>query len=141
MTNIDNPKKSTKSSTKRQNSKKFCILQNILQNVLFLFTSLSQGNFLYCPMFYIVTTNLSCPTDMKQYLLHWFFFRQDFRKFCQVTKHQSRRVFFFSVIKNHFFTDDRERTKTILVPFSRRIIKLFLETANIQLNISDLTKY
>ena len=74
---------------------KFWILQNILRNVIFSFTNLSQGNFLYCPKFFIPTKVLhtACtPTELKQNLLHWHFFRQ----FCQVIEHQARRVQSFS---------------------------------------------
>ena len=56
---------------------KFWILQNTLQNVLFSFTNLSQGNFLYHPKFFIPTQVLhtACtPTELKQNLLHWPFF-------------------------------------------------------------------
>ena len=45
LINIDNSKKSTKSPTKQCNSEKYCILQNVLENVLFFFTNLSQGDF------------------------------------------------------------------------------------------------
>ena len=45
LINSDTCKKSTKSSTKHCNAKKFRILQNVSQNVLFFFTNLSQGNF------------------------------------------------------------------------------------------------
>ena len=47
LINNGNSKKSTKSLTKHCNSKKFCILRNVLRNVFFFLTNLSQGNFLY----------------------------------------------------------------------------------------------
>ena len=43
-----NIEKSTKLSTKHCNSKIFSGLRNVLQNILFFFTNLSQGNFVYC---------------------------------------------------------------------------------------------
>ena len=49
-------------------------MQNILQTLfVFFLTNLSQGNFLYCPEFYIPTKNVTTtpiPTEMKQNLLH-----------------------------------------------------------------------
>ena len=127
--NIDNSNKSTKLSTKHCNSKTFWVLWNVLQNVLFFFTNLSQGNFLYCQRFFIPTKILNTvrtPTWMKQNLFHWFFLS----RFCQITKHQSRRVYYFSQsCKVSVFIDDRE---WILVLLSRMIINHSVAT-NIQL--------
>ena len=67
LTNINSSKKTTKSLNKH------CTLQNILQNVLFFFTNLSQGNFLYFIKFFILikSLNIACvPAKMKQNLLH-----------------------------------------------------------------------
>ena len=51
-----------KLSTKHCNSKKFCILQNILWNVLLFLTNLS---FLYCQKCFILTKSLntSCASN------------------------------------------------------------------------------
>ena len=65
LINTDNSKKTTKSS-KPYNSKK------ITYNTFFL-TNLSNGNFLYCPKFFILTKTfctVHTPTKMKQNLLH-----------------------------------------------------------------------
>ena len=73
LINIDNSKKSTKLSTKHCNSEKFCVLQNVLPNVLFLFTNLSQGNALYFQRFFIpmkILNTVCTPTVMKQNLFH-----------------------------------------------------------------------
>ena len=62
--------------------------------MFFFFTNLSLGNFLYCLWFLMQPKTFHTartPIEMKQNLLHWFFC-QDFRYFCQVIKHQSRRV-------------------------------------------------
>ena len=77
----NNSKKSTKSA-KRCDSKQFCALQNVLENAFFFFKNLSQGNFLHCPRFFILTKILNTahtPTEMKQNLLHRIFPSQDFR--------------------------------------------------------------
>ena len=62
--------------------------------MLFFFTNLSQGNFLYCPRFFILTTKIlntvHAPTEMKQNLLHQIFSRQYFWWFCLVIKHHSK---------------------------------------------------
>ena len=100
--NIDNFKKSTKSSTKNCNSKTFCILQNVLRNVFFYFTNLLQINFLHCWRFCKITKNLNTactPTEMKQNLLHWIFSRQ----FSRVIKHQSRHESISQSSKINFF--------------------------------------
>ena len=79
-------------STKHCNSEKFCVLWEVLQNVLFLFTNLSQGNFLCYQRFFIPTKILNTvrtPNGMKQNLLHWILFLS---RFCQIIKHQSRRA-------------------------------------------------
>ena len=50
--------------------------------MFFFFTNLSQGNFLYNPKFFVQTKNRNIArnrTEIKQNLLHHFFFRQDFR--------------------------------------------------------------
>ena len=79
MINIDSSKKSSKSS-ELCSSKRFWILWNILQNVLFFFTNLSLGNFFYCPKSFIVTKNLNTvhtPTDWietKTVACNFFFF-------------------------------------------------------------------
>ena len=73
----------------------FRILQNISRNVLFSFTNLSQDNFLYGPKFFIPTKvpHTACtPSELKQNLLHWHFFRQ----LCQVIQSQAIRVQPFS---------------------------------------------
>ena len=65
-----NSENSTKSPTKRCNSKKFRIVRNILRNVIF-FSNLCQGNFLYCPKFFILNLNTArAPAEMKQNPLH-----------------------------------------------------------------------
>ena len=89
MININNSKELTKSLTKYFNSKKFCILRNILLNGPFFFTNLSQGNILYHLKFFILTKNLNTAptyTEMKQNLSQFFLLRF---MFCQVIKHQS----------------------------------------------------
>ena len=52
LINIDNCKISSKSSTEHCNFKIFPKLRNVLQNVLFFFTTLSLQNFLYYPKFF-----------------------------------------------------------------------------------------
>ena len=88
---------------------KFWILQNILWNVLFSFTNISQGNFLYYQKNFITTKVLRTArttTELKQNLLHWPFF---FRYFSQVIEHQARRVQSFSeLFKISLFNCDRE---------------------------------
>ena len=78
MTNIYNSEKSTKSSNK-QCSSKISIILNVLLRVFF-YANLSQGNILYWPKFYRLTsvciskrlkTNFSY---IKTYLFDFFFF-------------------------------------------------------------------
>ena len=59
LLNTDDSQKSTKSSTKHCNSKNF----RRLQNVLFFFANLSQGNFLHCSRLFILTKNLNTETE------------------------------------------------------------------------------
>ena len=90
---------------------KFRILQNVVRNVLFFFTNLSQSNFLYYPKFFIWTKVLRtarAPTELKQNLLHRPFFCQ----FFQVTEHQARWVQSFSQsFKISFLNCDRKEAK------------------------------
>ena len=116
--------------------KKFCILRNILQNVLFFFTNLSWGNSLYyffklkiliLPILLLKWNKICCI----EYFLSWF------SSVCQDTEHQPRRVWSFSQsCKISFFNDNRKWTEnTIPVLLSRRIInKLFPATTNILLH-------
>ena len=106
LINTDNSKKTTKSS-KPYNSKK------ITYNTFFL-TNLSNGNFLYCPKFFILTKTfctVHTPTKMKQNLLHWSLFVKIFINFLKF-----RRVWSFSRLsKINFFHNDWEwAEKTIL---------------------------
>ena len=73
LINSDTRKKSTKSSTKHCNSKKFCILQNASQNVLFFLHKFISRQFLYCPRVFTLTKILNTiptPTEIKQNLTH-----------------------------------------------------------------------
>ena len=65
-------------------------------------------------LFYILTENLNTnctPHEMKQNMLHWVFFRQDFCKFCEVTKYQWRLSIVFFCHTKSVFNDDREQTE------------------------------
>ena len=117
--NIDNSKKSTKLSTKHCNSEKFCVLRNVLENILFFSTNLSQGNFSiprgfsYHLKFLILSVlllewNKTCCID---------FFCQDFVKLLNISL--DGYSLFFSHVKYVFFIGDRE---WIFVLLSRMMI-------------------
>ena len=95
----------------------------VLQNVLFFITNLSQGNFLHCPRFFMLSKNLNTactPIEMKQKVLHYFL--------------SSRWVSSFSPSsKISFLNDDREwaRKNILLLLFGMIMNKLFCVTANI----------
>ena len=68
LINIQNSKKSTKSSAKHCDSKEISHAGKCFAKCPFLFSNLSQGNFLYCPTFFILTKILNTahtPTEMK----------------------------------------------------------------------------
>ena len=97
--NINNSKKSTKSSTKHCNSKKFRILRSILRHVLFSLPNLSQGNFLYCRKLFILTKSLNtalAPNRVKPVALKTCC---TCCSFCQVLKHRDEYSFFLSHVK------------------------------------------
>ena len=63
------------------NSEKICILRNVQRSVLFFFINLSQGIFLYCPWFFILTKLLDTGhtrTETKQKPVALIFLCQDF---------------------------------------------------------------
>ena len=75
----------------------------------FFFTNFSQGNFLFCSRFLILIKNVNTArthTETKPVALNFFFFFH--QGFCQVVKHQSKRVVFFSSCKITFCNDDSE---------------------------------
>ena len=132
MIKIDKSKKLTKLSTKNCKFKKFCTVWNVLENVLFFFTNLFPGNFLYSLRPFIITKDLSSvctPAKMKENLLHWFYLVKIFASFVKLLNISLDE---YNLLLNH--AKQAWTKKTILMLLSRMIIyKLSWETANIQL--------
>ena len=73
LINIGNSNESTNSSTQHCSFKKNSHSTKYFAKCSFFFTNLSQGNFLNCPKFFILSKNLNAArtrTGIKQNLLH-----------------------------------------------------------------------
>ena len=71
----------------------------------FFFTNLSQGNFLYCSKFFILTKNLNTaftPTEMKQNFLNFFSLRFFFSFIKLLNINLDEYSLFLSHVKSDF---------------------------------------
>ena len=106
--------------------------------VLFFFTNLSQGNFLYCPNIFILTKNLNLPVLVlnwnKTYYIEFFFVKFFFSFLKLLNTNLNAYSLFLSQLKSVFLWWQRvHRQGYACAFFQEDHNKLFRATANIQL--------